>query len=73
MAREDEIRQIAYCLWEQEGCCQGRDLDHWLRAEIIWLEKQKPSVQAKEPVKSARMLETKSGPGSRKRPNLKHR
>ncbi|HVP57014.1 MAG TPA: DUF2934 domain-containing protein [bacterium] len=36
MGREDEIRLIAYGIWEEEGRPDGRHLDHWLRAEIIW-------------------------------------
>jgi hypothetical protein len=73
MAREDEIRQIAYCLWEQEGCCNGRDLEYWLRAEIVWIEKQKSAAQAEEPEKSAGIPDGKAGPDSRKRPAHKHR
>jgi Protein of unknown function (DUF2934) len=30
--REQEIRQRAYELWEQEGKPHGDDLRHWLRA-----------------------------------------
>ena len=41
MAREDEIRVIAYTIWEQEGCRDGYDCDHWLKAEVIWEEKEK--------------------------------
>ncbi|MDD2778526.1 MAG: DUF2934 domain-containing protein [Methanocellales archaeon] len=41
MRREEEIRLIAYSIWEQEGFCDGRDIEHWLRAEAIWEEKQK--------------------------------
>jgi len=41
MGREDEIRLMAYSIWEQEGCCDGRDVEHWLRAEVIWEGKQK--------------------------------
>ena len=40
MAREDEIKLIAYQLWEEEGCPPGRDGEHWYRAEVIWQEKQ---------------------------------
>lgn len=36
--REEEIRQIAYHLWLDEGCPYGRHLDHWLKAEAIWRE-----------------------------------
>ena len=41
MEREDEIRIIAYNLWEEENCCDGHDCEHWLKAELIWEEKQK--------------------------------
>jgi hypothetical protein len=52
MAKEDEIRVIAYQIWEQEGCCDGRDLEHWIRAEIVWTERQKPAKPAKPAGKS---------------------
>lgn len=38
--REEEIRQIAYHLWLDEGCPHGRHLDHWFKAESIWREQQ---------------------------------
>jgi hypothetical protein len=38
MNRDDEIRQLAYRLWEYEGCPDGREFQHWLKAETIWLE-----------------------------------
>jgi hypothetical protein len=41
MEREDEIRLIAYSIWEEEGCPNGNDYERWLRAETIWEEKQK--------------------------------
>jgi hypothetical protein len=40
MTREDEIRVIAYSIWEQEGCRDGYDCEHWLKAEVIWEEQQ---------------------------------
>ena len=36
MSREEEIRLIAYRIWEEEGCCHGHDIEHWLRAEVTW-------------------------------------
>ena len=39
MGREDEIKLIAYQIWESEGCCHGYDIEHWLEAEIIWKER----------------------------------
>ena len=30
----DEIEICAYCIWVYEGRPAGRDLDHWLQAEL---------------------------------------
>lgn len=30
---EQEIREAAYRLWEQQGKPQGQDLEHWFTAE----------------------------------------
>ena len=30
--KQRAIREAAYFLWENEGCPEGRELDHWLRA-----------------------------------------
>ncbi len=74
MGREDEIKRIAYYLWEREGCCGGRDLEYWLRAEIVWVEQQKRPVQAEEPEKPAKRPEqqaSKAEAGSIKRSSKK--
>jgi hypothetical protein len=36
MSREQEIKEIAYRLWENEGRPEGKDFDHYLRAEQLW-------------------------------------
>jgi hypothetical protein len=46
MAKEDEIRLIAYNLWEQENCPGGKDCEHWYNAEAIWEKQQKPKSVA---------------------------
>jgi hypothetical protein len=48
MVREDEIRLIAYKIWEEEGCLNGHDYEHWFRAEAIWDQRQaqKAAVQS---------------------------
>ena len=47
MAREDDIRLIAYRIWEEESCPIGRDCEHWYRAEAIWEEENnKPAAKA---------------------------
>ena len=40
MKKEDEIRIIAYEIWEREGYHNGYDVEHWIRAENEW-KKQK--------------------------------
>jgi len=32
--REYLIRERAYAIWKKEGCPEGRDVEHWLRAEV---------------------------------------
>jgi hypothetical protein len=46
MGRGDEIRLIAYSIWEEEGCPDGRDSEHWLRAEAIWEENRKATAKS---------------------------
>ena len=47
MEKEDEIRLIAYNIWEQEDSCDGRDCEHWILAETIWEKKQKQEAISK--------------------------
>ena len=49
MGREDEIRIIAYSIWEKEGRSDGHDFEHWLKAEVIWEEKQKDEAAYIDP------------------------
>ncbi len=54
MGREDEIRLIAYQMWQEADCCHGRDVDHWLKAEMIWEARQKEQTAAAAAAKYAR-------------------
>jgi hypothetical protein len=57
--REAEIREIAYYLWLDEGCPDGRHLDHWYRAESIWRERQASRQEAaSRPAKARRQKKT---------------
>jgi hypothetical protein len=47
MGKEDEIRLIAYKIWEDGGYKNGLDWEYWFKAESVW-EKQNEPVQ--EPV-----------------------
>lgn len=63
MPREDEIRLIAYNIWEQEGCINDRDCDHWYKAETIWEQQQEQMPAVKSTVRKSRKtseIKTKS-------------
>jgi Protein of unknown function (DUF2934) len=47
--RDEEIRQLAYRFWQQEGSQDGYEVQHWLKAEAIWQEKHRPKIKPKQP------------------------
>jgi hypothetical protein len=49
MDREDEIRKIAFQIWEEENRPQGREKIHWAMAEARWKKRQKPKGGSKKP------------------------
>ena len=46
MEREDQIRQIAYQIWDEEGCPQGREIEHYFKAEAIVLFQERHGTVA---------------------------
>jgi Protein of unknown function (DUF2934) len=38
---QDKIARVAYELYEKSGYVHGRDVEHWLEAELIVLGKKK--------------------------------
>ena len=38
----EEIRAAAHYLWEQDGRPEGRDLEHWLKAEALLRQNRGP-------------------------------
>ncbi len=67
---EDVIRVKAYELWEQSGCPQGLELEHWLLAERTVLERA-PDAGEAAPVAAAIPAKRKTArarkPGGRTR------
>jgi hypothetical protein len=63
MNRDEEIRQLAYRLWQEEGCPEGREIQHWIKAESIWLEelRSKNEPEQPKPVRSTRTKARKGG------------
>ena len=54
MDREEGIRIIAYQIWEEEGCCHGSHVQHWLKAETIWQKRNALASTVKEMEPSVR-------------------
>jgi hypothetical protein len=50
--REQEIRQLAYKLWQDAGCPHGQDVTYWLTAESLWLDERRRQVSP--PAKATR-------------------
>jgi hypothetical protein len=62
MNRDEETRQLAYRLWQQEGCPDGYAVQHWLKAEIIWLEEHRPQSEPKpsKSLKGSKVKQTRT-------------
>ena len=43
MATDEQIRALAYTIWEQEGCPEGKREEHYCRAKQILEEKEATS------------------------------
>ena len=56
--RDEEVRQLAYRLWQEAGCPNGADLQHWLKAEEVWRENQSPEKRTK-PAKAKKPRQTR--------------
>jgi len=52
MGREDEIRLIAYTIWEQEGRHDRSDLEYWFRAESMWEDQNRKITTKSIPIVS---------------------
>jgi hypothetical protein len=53
MVTEEQIRELAYAIWEQEGRHEGKDLEYYFRAKQMLEERGAASSPAKEPVPPA--------------------
>jgi hypothetical protein len=52
--RNEKIREFAYRIWQEEGCPDGRDVEHWIRAQMIWEEMNRPKSRPKSPPRKGR-------------------
>ena len=44
MATEEQINELAYAIWEQEGRPEGKHVEHYFRAKQILDEQQETRV-----------------------------
>jgi hypothetical protein len=50
MGTDEEIRKLAYSIWEQEGRPEGKDVEHYLRAKkIIDAKATQPAIELAPP------------------------
>ena len=56
---DEEVRQIAFRLWQEAGCPNGSDLQHRLKAKEIWLETHR-SEKPTKPSKARKPRQTRT-------------
>jgi hypothetical protein len=49
MPTEEQIRQLAHALWEEEGRPEGRDVQHYLAAKEILQQREAAKKRANSP------------------------
>ena len=58
--QDEEVRQLAYRIWQEAGCPNGSDLQHWLKAQEIWLETHGSVKSRTTPSKAAKPRTTRT-------------
>ncbi len=66
MEREEKIRSIAYSIWEKEGYPEGRQMEHWLKAETI-CDTESPEEYSGKAVKAPEQKRRRSSRPAQKR------
>ena len=58
--RDEQIREIAYRIWQEEGCPAGSEVEHWLKAQSVWEEKHRSKSKPKQskPLKKPKTRKT---------------
>jgi hypothetical protein len=61
--RNEQIRKLAYRIWQEEGYPHGYEVQHWLKAEAMWLEEHRAKTAPKEPKAPPRRTRRKKATG----------
>jgi hypothetical protein len=59
--REERIRELAYRIWQEEGYPHGYEVQHWLKAEGMWLAEERAKTTPKQP-KARKRAKRKKAP-----------
>jgi len=73
MITEEQIRALAYSIWEQEGCPEGKHEEHYYRAKQILEEQEANSGVSFEPPPPVINLPPSPPKGKNLRVAIKHR
>ncbi|MFH0768798.1 MAG: DUF2934 domain-containing protein [Chloroflexota bacterium] len=73
MITEEQIRELAYAIWEQEGRPEGKDQEYYFRAKQMLEEREAASSSVKQPVLPVSSLQPPSVPKPIERHTGKHR
>lgn len=49
MVTEEQIRELAYSIWEQEGQPNGKDWEHYYKAKLMLEEREATASRTGEP------------------------
>ena len=49
MPTEEQIKELAYIMWEQEGRPEGRDVEHYFAAKQMLEEQEAAQARASRP------------------------
>jgi protein-tyrosine-phosphatase len=61
MDKQEEIKIVAYHLWEGDSRGHGHDLEHWLKAETICAEKHEAEIKVPSPSEISQETSRKRG------------
>ena len=66
MPTEEQIRALAYSLWEQEGCPEGKREEHYYRAKQILEEQEAGKGNVEQPPSVINLPPPKKGKSRKK-------
>jgi hypothetical protein len=58
--QDDEVRQLAYRIWQDAGFPHGADAQHWLKAQEIWLETHPQKKSQTKPPRATKPRKTRT-------------